>query len=339
MMTGTISTASTITAVASLSAFGSRPARIAAATTSRKTTAPLTAPAIQRPTVRLPVSTSPIMSVATPMTAVPVPIWMLAKPWNWAKVTPASAINPFDRPSAEGHRVHVDAGCPRHLGVVSRSAHREPKIGAQEGRQANGKCDGQQAHEDEAGDARAAHRIATDGEAGGQAEQVLAEALSLVEDAVRRAERKIAAAHDKQGDGVEGGAGEDTGEQRTDLEAGLQDRGDRPRADAGGGTDDGGRKGWHAPHQERRDHGRAQTERPIGGEVEGAEQAKGDEHAQRQRREDETDGDRADKQVHGTPQATWVMGAIQPTPRAKLLSGTASVARSSHTRWRTSSSR
>ena len=213
---GTTSTASTKTAVTSLSAFGLSPALIAAATTSRKITAPTTAPAIQRPTVRLPDSTSPDHERRHARDCRSDAHLDVGEALELGEERARERDQSVGQAESE-HEPSRPRRCrmPRHLRVVSRGAHGQPEIGAQERREADGQRDGQQA----VMTTRLARLppltvVPPMREAGRQAEQALTEPFGLGEDAVRRGERKVAAAHDEQADRVERGAGQDTGEQR-----------------------------------------------------------------------------------------------------------------------------
>src|SRR5262245_16093358 len=98
---GRTSAKSTNTAVTSLSAFASRPARSAAATRRRKTTVPTRTPVIWRAGPLRPTRASPTMRQASPTTTIPRPICTFANPWYCANSAPERAIRPLaiTRPS------------------------------------------------------------------------------------------------------------------------------------------------------------------------------------------------------------------------------------------------
>ena len=82
--------------------------------------------------------------------------------------------------------------------------------------------------------------------------------------------------------------------------------------------------------QRRRDRA-AETERAVGGEVEPTHHPVGDEHAQRQEREEEAHRQGADEQVHAA--VTRVIGPVQHSPRRNALSPAPAAPRSSPSRW------
>ena len=77
---GAMSARNTNTAVISLRSLGFSPHRRATATSSRKSTAPMIAPEISKPSERLTTSAYPMMTLANPITMIPMPICTSAKP-------------------------------------------------------------------------------------------------------------------------------------------------------------------------------------------------------------------------------------------------------------------
>ena len=64
----------------SFRSFGLSPQRNAIATSKRKSTEPMTAPVMSRPIRWLPTSDSPMITLASPHTTMPMPIWTSANP-------------------------------------------------------------------------------------------------------------------------------------------------------------------------------------------------------------------------------------------------------------------
>ena len=82
--------------------------------------------------------------------------------------------------------------------------------------------------------------------------------------------------------------------------------------------------------QRRRDRA-AETERAVGGEVEPTHHPVGDEHAQREERQQEAHRQGADEQVHAA--VTRVIGPVQHSPRRNALCPAPAAPRSSPIRW------
>ena len=59
-------------------------------------TAPITAPAISSPSFFSLISASPMITLASPHTIIPIPICTSAKPWNWASIEPERAMKPLE---------------------------------------------------------------------------------------------------------------------------------------------------------------------------------------------------------------------------------------------------
>src|SRR5438445_167665 len=92
---GRIRAANTNAAVISFRSFGFSPARRAVATSSRNRTEPITAPAMTSPICCVPTRASPMMTLASPHTTIPIPICTSAKPWYCARSAPESATRPL----------------------------------------------------------------------------------------------------------------------------------------------------------------------------------------------------------------------------------------------------
>ena len=119
------------------------------------------------------------------------------------------------------------------------------------------------------------------------------------------ASETLPAAHEEQVDGVQRRAGEHPGQQRIYQQLGVKEAGDGAGHGTRHGAQGSGASGGACCTSRAAVSGRADAERPVGGEIERAIDAVADEDAERERRENEPDRRRTDQQIHGA--------AAQPT--------------------------